>query len=396
MDFLNRKKQHISSIANKRKTSCSGCNACAEVCPKHCIEMITDKKGFLYPKVDTETCINCGACAKVCPFEIGNIELNPPITAYAAWNKNKEQYHASSSGGAAYVLSSYIVKEGGVVYGCASEGLHIHHIRVDSIQELPKLQGSKYVQSDVRGLYSKVKSDLKIGRPVIFIGTPCQVAGLKKYLRQIPDYMYFVDLICHGVPSQQMLREHINYVLNNQVVEHLSFRKGSMFRIELTSHCESYSSEPHKDMYFQAFLTGISYRKSCYQCPFTRKERVGDVTIGDFWRLKDATSLPLKISDGVSVLLPTSEKGAKLINAVKPNMYVYERAVQEAVDGNAQLNHPVHNGLSAKLLSILYPFFPFDKAVRIATIKNSILEYLKCLLRPLRSVLMPIINVIRR
>lgn len=377
-------------------TQCSGCNACAEICPKHCIKMVPDKKGFLYPNIDSTICINCGACEKICPIKKSNIELNTPITAYAAWNKNKEQYLASSSGGAAYVLSSYIIKQGGVVYGCASEGLHVHHIRVESLLELPKLQGSKYVQSDVRGLYSKVKSDLKIERPVMFIGTPCQVAGLKKYLKQIPDYLYLVDLICHGVPSQQMLREHVNHVLDNQVVEHLSFRKGSMFRIELTSHCKTYSSEPRKDMYFHAFLTGISYRKSCYQCPFARKERVGDVTIGDFWGLKDAASLPLKISEGISLLMPSSEKGMDLIDSVKPDMHVYERSVKEAADGNAQLNHPVYKSLSAKLLSILYPFFAFDKAVRIATVKNSALDYLKCLLRPLKPVLIPIINVIRR
>ena len=149
----------MSSISTRKIKDCSGCNACAEACPKHCIKMTFDKKGFLYPKVDTADCIDCGTCENICPFEDGNIELNPPTIAYAAWNKEKKTYLASSSGGAAYVFSSHVIKQGGVVYGCSSEGLLIRHIRVDSLPELPRLQGSYYIQSDVRGLFCQVKAD---------------------------------------------------------------------------------------------------------------------------------------------------------------------------------------------------------------------------------------------
>lgn len=385
------------SVADKQKADCSGCNACAEACPKHCIEMFPDKKGFLYPKVDTAVCIDCGVCEKVCPFKRENRVLNAPLTAYAAWNKNREQYLESSSGGAAHVFSSYVIKQGGVVYGCTSEEMYIRHFRVDSLQELSKLQGSKYVQSDVRGLFGQVKADLQTGKPVLFIGTPCQVAGLKSYIKRIPEHLYLVDLICHGVPSLQMLCEHIHHILNDRSAEHLSFRKGQMFRIELTARCGTvYSSEPHKDMYYRAFLKGISYRESCYHCPFARKERVSDVTIGDFWGLQDSSSLPLDISEGISVLLPTSEKGKSLIAAAEHDMQIYERSVEEAVEGNTQLYRPVHKGLSARLLSMLYPCFPFDKAVRIAIVRDLILESLENMLRPFKPVLMPIINVVHR
>ena len=385
------------SVADKSKADCSGCNACAEACPKHCIEMISDKKGFLYPKLDTAVCIDCGVCEKVCPFEEENRKLHAPHAAYAAWNKDREQYLASSSGGAAHVFSSHIIKQEGVVYACTSEGMRIRHIRVDSLQELSKLQGSKYVQSDVRRLFGQVKADLQAGKPVLFIGTPCQVAGLKNYIKRIPEHLYLVDLICHGVPSQQMLHEHIHHILNGRSAEQLSFRKGQLFRIELAARCGTvYSSEPHKDMYYRAFLKGISYRESCYCCPFARKERVSDVTIGDFWGLQDAASLPLDVSEGISVLLPTSEKGKSLIVAANADMQIYERSVEEAVEGNTQLYCPVHDGISARFLSMLYPCFPFDKAVRIAIVKDLILESLKNMLRPFKPVLMPIINVIRR
>jgi coenzyme F420-reducing hydrogenase beta subunit len=249
-------KYKMSSIATKEKTDCSGCNVCAEACPKHCIEMIPDRKGFLYPKVNTVTCVDCGVCVKVCPFEEGNIKLNSPLTAYAAWNKDREQYLASSSGGAAHVFSSYIIRQGGVVYGCTSESIHVRHIRVDALSELSKLQGSKYVQSDVRGLFSQVKADLQAGKPVLFIGTPCQVAGLKNYIKRIPEHLYLVDLICHGVPSLQMLHEHINHIMKGRPAEQLSFRKGQLYRIEITSRCGTvYSSEPYGDTYLGRFWT---------------------------------------------------------------------------------------------------------------------------------------------
>lgn len=275
--------------------------------------------------------------------------------------------------------------------------MRIRHIHVDSLQELSKLQDSKYVQSDVRRLFGQVKADLQAGKPVLFIGTPCQVAGLKNYIKRIPEHLYLVDLICHGVPSQQMLHEHINHILNGRSAEQLSFRKGQLFRIELTVRCGTvYSSEPHKDMYYRAFLKGISYRESCYRCPFARKERVSDVTIGDFWGLQDAASLPLDVSEGISVLLPTSEKGKSLIAAANADMQIYERNVEEAVEGNTQLYRPVHNGISTRFLSMLYPCFPFDKAVRIVIVKDLILESLKNMLRPFKPVFKPIINVIRR
>lgn len=372
----------MSSIATKKKKDCSGCNACAEACPKHCIEMIPDKKGFLYPKVNTATCIDCGVCTKVCPFENGNIHLNAPLTAYAAWNKDREQYLASSSGGAAQVFSSYIINQGGVVYGCTSYDMRIRHIRVDALSDLHKLQGSKYVQSDVRGLFSKVKDDLKAGKQVLFIGTPCQIAGLKNYIKQIPEHLYLVDLICHGVPSQQMLNEHIAHVLNGRTAKQISFRKGEQFRLEITPKCGAvYFAGSYEDKYYRAFYNGMSYRESCYRCPFARKERASDITIGDFWGLQNAASLPLNKEEGISVMLPLTEKGNKLINATKLEMHAYERNAQEAIDGNTQLQCPTKGTLSRRIFNALYPMLPFDTAVKVSIIhcriKASLKNYIK-------------------
>ena len=357
------------SVSNKDKAACCGCNACAEICPKHCIQMVEDAQGFIYPQVDSSVCVECGMCEKVCPLEVANLSLRKPLKAYAAWNKNRQEHLLSSSGGAAYIFSSYIIEKGGVVYGCTSDGIDVRHIRVENHSELFKLQGSKYVQSDVRGLFKKVKNDLKIGKTVLFIGTPCQVAGLKNYIGHHNEHLYLVDLICHGVPSKQMLHEHIKYVAKGQKIKHISFRKGNDYRLSVKADKFSYEvslwETPYKDLYLKGFIEGMISRPSCYQCPFACSTRVSDITIGDFWGLKNAELLPKESKDGISLLLPMTDKGLNLIHAVEDNMYICERSVDEAVNGNTQLRHPVIQGRRARLFHFLYSLFSFDVAMNI-------------------------------
>lgn len=356
-------------VSNKDKAACCGCNSCAEVCPKHCIQMVEDAQGFIYPQVDSSVCVECGMCEKVCPLEVANLSLRKPLKAYAAWNKNRQEHLLSSSGGAAYIFSSYIIEKGGVVYGCTSDGIDVRHIRVENHSELFKLQGSKYVQSDVRGLFKKVKNDLKNGKTVLFIGTPCQVAGLKNYIGHHNEHLYWVDLICHGVPSKQMLHEHIKHVAKGKKIQHISFRKGTDYRFSITANKFSYEvslwETPYKDLYLKGFFEGMINRPSCYQCPFACSTRVSDITIGDFWGLKHAECLPEEVKDGVSLLLPMTNKGINLIQKVENNLYIYERSVEEAVNGNTQLRHPVIQGRRARLFHFLYSLFSFDVAMNI-------------------------------
>ena len=345
--------------------------------------MQTDKKGFLYPNVDQSICIECGACERVCPFPASEHDLNSPHTAYAAWLKDKEICSASSSGGAAYAIGSRVLEKGGIVYGCAANGVDIRHIRVENIEDLKKLQGSKYVQSDVRGLFSEVRQDLKKGCPVVFIGTPCQVAGLKKFIKNIPDNLLLVDLICHGTPSQQMLREHIANVVPNNRIDNISFREGdSQFILTLSQKKEKIWradvwSEPLKDMYYRAFMDGISYRPSCHVCTFARAERVSDITIGDFWGLGEIDSSGNKAHSGISLILPTTAKGLDFTKELAEDMELIERTVAEAVDGNNQLRHPVFASFGARLFLRLYPHVSFDMAVRIVTLKMFVRCYIK-------------------
>lgn len=372
------------SVSNKKKAECCGCNACAEICPKHCIRMTEDAKGFLYPKVDSATCIECGACEKVCPLNTSNLSLKKPLKAFAAWNKNHQEHLTSSSGGAAYILSSYILDKGGVVYGCTSDGIDIRHIRVENHSDLTKLQGSKYVQSNVCGLFKDVKNDLKSGKPVLFIGTPCQVAGLKNYIKHIPEHLYLVDLICHGVPSKKMLHEHISHVAKERKVQYISFRKGVDYRLSVKADKFSYEvslwETPYKDLYLKGFFEGMISRPSCYQCPFACPLRVSDITIGDFWGLKNAELLPKETKDGVSLLLPMTDKGLNLIHAVEDNMYICKRSVDEAVNGNSQLRHPSLQGRRSRLFNILYPILSFDTAMNIVLADHKAIWTLKTII----------------
>lgn len=343
--------------------------------------MIEDAKGFLYPQVDSAICIECSVCDNVCPMDVSNISLKYPLKALAAWNKNRQEHLLSSSGGAAYVFSSYILDKGGVVYGCTSDGIDICHIRVEDHTDLSKLQGSKYVQSNVCGLFKDVKNDLKSGKSVLFIGTPCQVAGLKNYIKHIPEHLYLVDLICHGVPSKKMLHDHIKHIANRRVVQKISFRKGNDYRLSIQTVNFSYEvslwETPYKDLYLKGFIEGMISRPSCYKCPFGCPTRVSDITIGDFWGLKNAELLPEETRDGVSLLLPMTDKGLNLVQAVESNFHIIERSVDEAVDGNTQLRHPSLQGRRSRLFNILYPILSFDTAMNIVLADHKTIWKLK-------------------
>ena len=343
--------------------------------------MVEDTKGFLYPQVDSSICVECGACEKVCPIDTAKSLLMTPLKAFAAWNKNRKEHLSSSSGGAAYVLSSHILDTGGVIYGCTANGIDVRHIRIDNKSELYKLQGSKYVQSDVRGLFKNVKDDLKNGKSVLFIGTPCQVAGLKNYIGGNVEHLYLVDLICHGVPSQKMLHEHIKHIAKGRKIQKIAFRKGNNYIFSAESsdfnYCVNLWETPYEDIYIKGFFDSLISRPSCYECPFACSDRVSDITIGDFWGLNNRESLPKEIKDGVSVLLPITDKGLKLIHSVESNMHILERSVDEAVNGNSQLRYPSIQGRRARLFSMLYPVLPFDMALNLVVADQEIIWKLK-------------------
>lgn len=373
------------------KDICTGCGLCASICHKNSIKMVTiDKLGHLYPQIDQKKCVDCGLCKKKCPSLNTPIQT-APITAYAAIAKDKEEYRSSTSGGAASVFSRYIIEQGGVVYGCAVEEdddvVDIKHIRVDKIAELYRLKGSKYVQSRITDIIPRLKDDIKNGNDVLFIGTPCQCAAIRNLYNKTPDNLYLVDLICHGVPSLSLLKRHIRNVLPNKQINKLSFREGNEYKLSLnvnteSAYCKSMLTDRFSDFYYDTFIDGVTFRESCYTCRYAKPYRCSDITIGDFWGLKhDADKYLPKHNNGISVLLPITEKGMKLIDSTKTQFDITERIVDEAVKGNHQLQHPINKCWRTKMFRYLAKSLRLETAYKISVwdriVRHSLSKFTK-------------------
>lgn len=344
----------------KDSYSCCGCGACMNVCPKGAIEMREDSAGFKFPHIDTSKCIECGLCLKVCKFE--NPELVYPRAAYICQLKDENTLALSTSGGAFRAMAEKIIERGGVVFGCAytenEGGLVPTTIAVDNIEELPKLSGSKYVQSEMGFAYKKAKGFLDNGRLVLFSGTPCHISGLYSYLGKSYDNLYTTDLICHGVPNLKMFQSELSRIEKRykSKVKSFCFRDKSivggtwstfMCSFKLgngKSYCKSYESIA----YFDLFLKGGDItRDSCSKCPYARQERVSDITIGDAWGAEIAhpdfeksRGGDFNFKNGLSLVSVNTDKGEKLFSelcSLKDKLVDYSGMVKF----NPQLGFPM-------------------------------------------------------
>lgn len=351
---------HISD-----KALCVGCNGCVQRCPTSCISMNEDEQGFLYPKVDTSKCINCGLCEKVCPV-LNQGEPREPLNVYAAINKNEEIVKNSSSGGVFYALAESVIKEGGVVFGARfDEEWQVMHDWAETIEGLKAFQGSKYVQSRIGTSYQQAEKFLKAGRKVMFTGTPCQIRGLVLFLRK--DYgeqLLKVEVICHGVPSPAVWREYLKYITRpkgasagkNTVsvsskgmipsIDGISFRdkrlgwekygfrlstvalKGDKNSVSASKYLELFHIH-NDDPYFWAFNTDLILRPACFACPSKCGKAKADITIGDFWHIKEYIPTFYK-DNGVSLMLVNSTQGQRLLNELYIELYLsdYEIALK--------------------------------------------------------------------
>lgn len=336
---------------------CTGCMACANTCSHSAIHIEEDSLGFKYPKINIDNCINCGLCKVVCP------ELHPriftyPNKCYAAISNDFFQQLSCASGGIATELCKYIIELGGVVVGCSGENInHVRHILIEKECEINKLKGSKYVQSYISlNLFKEIRKELIKGRLVMFIGTGCQVAGLKNYLRK--DYLNLlsVDLVCHGVSSQNLL--NLDLATYSDIdFKDIRFRRkvklkknsgnnGYTIQYGLCIRQKSKSSgnynhtfvKYYKDAYMGAFLDNLSLRDSCYCCQYAQSKRLGDITLCDFWGLGKDSSLSK--SPGPSAILINTDKGNSLFEDIRENLIVEERKVEEAIKGNSHLQSP--------------------------------------------------------
>lgn len=310
--------------------------------------MASDEEGFLYPKLDETSCVHCDLCEKVCPM------LNPrhpksPKAVYASINPNENTRIKSSSGGVFYLLASKTIQQGGVVFGaCFDTKWIVRHDCTETLEDLEKFLGSKYVQSEIGDCYYRTEKYLKEGRKVLFSGTACQIAGLLCFLKQPYDNLITVDVLCHGVPSPLIWRDYLEYECNRHQVKladitNVSFRDKQIgwrrFGMSIKSQEKLLVSEPlDQNVYLKGFLHDLYLRPSCYQCQFRCGKCHSDITIADFWGIWNHH--PQWDDDkGTSLVLINSEQGRCLFNDI--DLMKEETSYKEALSGNSPLEHSV-------------------------------------------------------
>lgn len=355
---------------------CTGCYACINSCPNNCISMVEGQCGHIQPLIDDSSCIECDVCQKVCAVNSPQ-KLNTPRVCYAVWSKNETDRQTSASGGAASVFSSTVVRDGGKVFGVKiDDNFNVHHTMASSEEELIAFKDSKYVQSHVNLSYRQAKEQLILGKRVLFIGTPCQVGGLLSYLGKPYKNLITCDLICHGVPSQRLLRDDVHLLSRRESLSGLkiSFRSEKTRSLKLFENGNMIASRGFDDdYYYLGFMKGLFYRPSCYQCKYATHKRVSDITIGDFWGL--GKKIPFNtdgVAGGVSVVLCNTEKGKGFFSECSNQFIFTERLVDEAVEGNAQLRGPSNRHINADLFSHLYDLYGFEKAAQCCLKKEKI------------------------
>ncbi len=326
---------------------CCGCYSCMQVCPKNCITFKEDAEGFMYPRIDTEKCVDCGACVKHCPV-LSPVKTAENPTVYGAKVRDSAVSKNSTSGGIFRPLAGAVLNTGGAVFGCAyDENLNARHIMVENTADLIKLQGSKYVQSDTRGVYSLVKSELLKERPVLFSGTGCQVAGLRSFLGD-KDYpnLLTVDIVCHGVPSQKLFSRYLEYLgakAGGKITSY-NFRSKEkhgwgLYYKAVTDNNKTKTGYGYYDPYYYSFLNCMTYRESCYSCKFANSRRTGDITLADYWGIEmiDPSFYDKK---GVSVVMINTEKGRNAWDNISEKTDFIPSSVKLAAKMNGNLSHP--------------------------------------------------------
>jgi coenzyme F420-reducing hydrogenase beta subunit len=319
---------------------CNGCHGCKSICPQNCISMISDDEGFLYPHVDYNKCIKCTKCVNICPVLNKKVLFNKP-KAYAVINKNLQVRMNSSSGGVFSVFAQQVIEEGGYISGAVfDDNLEVIHILTNLEEKIACLRKSKYVQSRIDNIYKEIKIKIESKQKVFFVGTPCQVAGLKNYLEKDYAELITADIICHGVPSPKVLKKYLNYIekkVHSNVVE-INFRDKTHgwrdFEMFLKFDNKlNYRCGHSKDLFMLTFLKDLCLRPSCYSCAFKDIHRQGDITLADCWGAEFFTE-SLDDNKGISLILMNSERGVEMFEKSIGNLKFLEVDLETAIKYN--------------------------------------------------------------
>ena len=327
---------------------CCGCTACASVCNHEAITMEPDALGFLYPKVDESKCVECGLCEKVCAFNDNyDKSLNlPKPDAYAARHKDMDEIMKSRSGAAFVAISDYILEQGGVVYGAGyKDHFRVAHKRAISKEERDEFRGSKYVQSDLTGVFRMVKQDLKDGLTVLFSGTPCQTSGLHSYVgKKLMENLVLIDIVCHGVPGPYIWRDYLAFLEKKQgdTILVVNFRDKEVFGWKAHRETFKFRMGGGKMSFTYVFYQHIMFRHSCGKCHFCNTTRPSDITIADFWGWEKTDPNINQDDKGVSLVLVNTPKGREIFEAVKDKLNTIPAELENCLQPNLQHPSVIH------------------------------------------------------
>ena len=387
-------------IRIKNKKNCCGCEACIQVCPKHCISFQQDSQGFYYPLVDISCCVNCGLCSMVCPIlNVKEYHIPSSTPVYGTYNQNPNQRATSSSGGIFELLATNVISKKGVVFGAVfDEEWNVKHAYAEDLSQIQRLKRSKYVQSRIGRSYTDVRRFLKQEKLVLFVGTPCQIAGLKGFLRKDYENLITVDVVCHGVPSpmiwqkyineqkQIILKKNGNLKCDSIKITAISFRdkveswrryhlsytykvmKDGIDAIGPDSIGETFSEYVWENDYMLSFLHDYANRPSCFECKFRDGKCHSDLTLADFWGIENLTQEKELIGEkGTSLVMAHTSKGANLLTELPCSLR--EFPFTKSFVGNPAVFHnwskPITHDLFFKLCKNTSLRQAFEKAHKI-------------------------------
>lgn len=324
--------------------SCTGCLACIQVCPISCISAEISEEGFIYPKINTDVCVNCKKCEKVCPLNVPSTPSEKP-SAYAAVSHHDDVRKNSSSGGVFSLIAEKTISEGGIVFGAAFDSdFSVIHQYADTVSDIRKFRGSKYLQSNIGNTFKEAKTFLDNGKTVLFSGTPCQIAGLRSFLGREYEKLFCQDIICHSIPSPAVWKHYLTLLTKEEKPTAVSFRNKENgwedYTLAIdTENDKKVRSPGRTDPYIRAFISGLISRKSCFDCRFKGGKSNSDITLADCWGVKSFAPEAYD-KNGVSLIFLNTEKGKKLFKSVSEQCSFTPVDYQAATDKNPAALYP--------------------------------------------------------